>query len=113
MSYDSVSLYHKFVQLQPFNDTQLRGLCPFHKDKVPSFFVNFQTGQWHCFGCSDNSGGGPVKFIQLYFDVSEKIAQYMVDYYKIHGQLCFPTDVEVSKYVQQLNSQPAVLQGLS
>lgn len=38
------------------------GLCPFHKEKTPSFHVNDERGFYHCFGC--NVSGDAIKFVQ-------------------------------------------------
>jgi DNA primase len=38
------------------------GLCPFHKEKTPSFHVNDERGFYHCFGC--NVSGDSIKFVQ-------------------------------------------------
>lgn len=37
------------------------GLCPFHKEKAPSFTVNPKTNLYHCFGC--DAGGDVIGFI--------------------------------------------------
>lgn len=38
------------------------GLCPFHKEKTPSFHVHDERGFFHCFGC--HAKGDVFKFIQ-------------------------------------------------
>ena len=45
-----------------------RGLCPFHKEKTPSFHVIPDKGIFHCFGCK--VGGDVFKFVQLREGVS-------------------------------------------
>ena len=46
----------------------LKGLCPFHQEKTPSFNVNPDKGIFKCFGCG--VGGDVIKFIELYQKIS-------------------------------------------
>mgnify|MGYP001603032092 FL=1 len=39
------------------------GVCPFHQDKTPSFFIRPETDQFYCFGCG--VGGGIREFLAL------------------------------------------------
>jgi DNA primase len=60
---DIVSIVGEAVPLKKAGAT-LKGLCPFHQEKSPSFTVNRDKGVFHCFGCG--AGGDVVKFVQLY-----------------------------------------------
>ncbi|GCE10714.1 DNA primase [Tengunoibacter tsumagoiensis] len=40
----------------------LKGLCPFHNERTPSFYVFRESQTWHCFGC--NEGGDVFSFVQ-------------------------------------------------
>src|SRR5699024_8554108 len=40
----------------------MKGLCPFHDERTPSFHVRPHLGLWHCFGCGE--GGDVISFVQ-------------------------------------------------
>lgn len=50
------------VTLKPAGVGSLKGLCPFHDERTPSFHVRPQAAHWHCFGC--NEGGDVIDFVQ-------------------------------------------------
>jgi DNA primase len=53
-------LVGQYVELKR-SGSSLRGLCPFHQEKTPSFYVHPDRGYFHCFGCG--RGGDQFKFI--------------------------------------------------
>ncbi len=57
---DIAEIVSQYVHLQP-KSGRLFGLCPFHKEKTPSFTVNPERGFFHCFGCG--KGGNVIDFI--------------------------------------------------
>ena len=40
---------------------EMKGCCPFHNEKSPSFFVNDDKGFYHCFGCGAH--GDVIRFV--------------------------------------------------
>ena len=51
-----------YVALKHAGSGALKGLCPFHDEKSPSFHVRPEHGTYHCFGCGE--GGDVISFIQ-------------------------------------------------
>ena len=50
------------VTLRSAGGGSLKGLCPFHDERSPSFNVTPARGFWHCFGCGE--GGDVISFVQ-------------------------------------------------
>jgi DNA primase len=57
-----------YVQLKRAGADSLKGLCPFHNEKSPSFHVRPNHGHFHCFGCGE--GGDVYAFVQKIEHVS-------------------------------------------
>ncbi|MCU0266506.1 MAG: DNA primase [Actinomycetia bacterium] len=52
----------EYVQLRSAGGGSLKGLCPFHEERSPSFNVTPARGYFFCFGCSE--GGDVITFVQ-------------------------------------------------
>jgi DNA primase len=52
----------EYLQLRNAGGGSLKGLCPFHEEKTPSFNVTPARGLWYCFSCAE--GGDVIRFVQ-------------------------------------------------
>jgi len=52
----------EYLQLRSAGGDSLKGLCPFHDEKTPSFNVTPARGLYYCFSCA--AGGDVIKFVQ-------------------------------------------------
>lgn len=60
---DIADVVDSYITL-PKKGIVIKTLCPFHKEKTPSFNVNRQRQIFHCFGCG--AGGDVFKFVMMY-----------------------------------------------
>lgn len=58
---DMVAIVGEIVQLRRAGTT-LKGLCPFHDEKTPSFTVNAASKVYYCHGCQ--AGGDAISFVR-------------------------------------------------
>jgi len=62
-----VDLVSEFVVLQK-KGKNFAGLCPFHQEKTPSFFVSPEKNICKCYGCGE--GGNPINFLRKIKNIS-------------------------------------------
>lgn len=67
----------EYVTLKSAGGGSVKGLCPFHDEKSPSFHVTPSKGMWYCFGCGE--GGDVISFVMKidhlsFAEVVEKLA---------------------------------------
>jgi DNA primase len=70
-------IVREYVSLKSAGGGSLKGLCPFHDERSPSFHVTPSRGMWYCFGCGE--GGDVLSFVQKidhlsFAEVVEKLA---------------------------------------
>jgi len=61
------SIVGDIVHLKPAG-VEMVGLCPFHEEKTPSFYVNDTKGLYNCFGCG--AAGDGISFVQHAYNLS-------------------------------------------
>ena len=70
------------VTLKPAGAGTLKGLCPFHDEKTPSFQVTPARGLYYCFGCG--KGGDTVDFVREINNLSFREAiEFLADKYGV------------------------------
>lgn len=52
----------EYVSLRNAGGGSMKGLCPFHEERSPSFHVTPARGLWYCFGCGE--GGDVISFVE-------------------------------------------------
>ena len=67
----------EYVSLKSAGVGSMKGLCPFHDERSPSFHVRPQVGFYHCFGCGES--GDVISFLQkmdhvTFTDAVERLA---------------------------------------
>ncbi len=55
-------LVGEHVALKTGGIDSMKGLCPFHDERSPSFHVRPSLGYYHCFGCGES--GDAISFLQ-------------------------------------------------
>jgi len=77
---DIIEVVSEVVQLKKVG-SQYRGLCPFHNEKNPSFYVS-PIGVYHCFGCGES--GNAIKFVmKIYGYDYEEAIEYLARKFNI------------------------------
>ncbi|MDR0462970.1 MAG: DNA primase, partial [Pseudomonadales bacterium] len=72
-----VEIINERVALTPSGNYH-RGLCPFHGEKSPSFFVDERIGHFRCFGCGES--GDVLAFLEKYDSLTFREAlEYLAD----------------------------------
>lgn len=74
-----VKVVGQYVRLKPAGTDCMKGLCPFHSEKTPSFTVRPSLNLWKCFGC--HSGGDVFTFVRLiencsFLDARKELAEW-------------------------------------
>lgn len=71
-----------YVSLKPAGGGSLKGLCPFHEEKTPSFQVTPSRGFYYCFGCGES--GDVITFVRKVNNLSfAEAVEHLADKYGV------------------------------
>ncbi|MBA3030862.1 MAG: hypothetical protein FP816_18890 [Desulfobacteraceae bacterium] len=99
---DIFAVVSEVVQLRN-TGKNFTGLCPFHQEKTPSFFVFPEKQRFHCFGCGE--GGDVFDFIQKLhgFSFREALTHLGIERGGVTPQI--KKEILIRKHRQQLVKQ--------
>ncbi|MBN2143352.1 MAG: DNA primase [Candidatus Aureabacteria bacterium] len=100
---DIVETVSSFVELKQ-SGRSFKGLCPFHLEKTPSFFVNRERQNFHCFGCGVS--GNVFTFLMkmegsTFVDTVQKLAQKVG--ITVHKQEAIDPKAKIKEELYHLN----------
>ena len=84
---NAVEIISQDIELSPKNENFYGGLCPFHEDTRPSFWVNIK-GFWGCFACGEKGDIVKYIFLRKECDSYQQAEQYLKE-----QQFEFPSQV--------------------
>ena len=90
---DIVQVVRHYVTVSPAG-SGFKGLCPFHREKTPSFNVSPDRQIFKCFGCGE--GGDVISFLMKIEGISFPEAL---------EALARPLDIDLSRYLQEDESE--------
>ena len=97
---DIVDVVSNYVSLKRKGNNYF-GLCPFHREKTPSFCVAAEKQIYHCFGCG--KGGNVIRFVMDVENISFKEALEML---AEKAKIDLPTDdIKDLRYVSRWVNQ--------
>jgi len=122
---DIVDFLSRYMSLKK-SGKNYKGLCPFHNEKTPSFFVSTDEQLYNCFGCE--AGGNVITFISEmenleFIDTIEFIAEavnldlssyvensedYSTEYKEIEEMIKLNRDAAIYYYKNLRNSEEAL-----
>jgi DNA primase len=97
---DIIEVVQRYVKLKRAGK-YYSGLCPFHKETKPSFYVSPEMQIFKCFGCS--AGGDVIKFLmQIETLTYQQVLEKIKDEYGL--------DIEISRRGKTLNEERKIIE---